>query len=133
MILASFVISAFAILVSSIAIISTRHTVKTTAHRNQQHAAPRHTVTRNPAGPRRQPPTPITRERIPLQVPPDVNAHHTHTIDTYGAGDDDLLIRPFVPPHTDEWRITPGAEEYLFTPEQAGYPADNTTAVSAVP
>lgn len=107
-ILVALTMSTLAILIS----LTTRRTVKTTAHSRQLRTAPRHAVVRDPAGPRQQPRGTLhQRERIPVQVAPEVEARNARTIegyDEYGENDD-LLMRPFAPA------------------------ADDTTAVVAVP
>ena len=84
-------------------------TVKTIERRNPPHTIARH------ASPRQRPRTPAqtpwTRERIPLQVEPEVEAANAHIIEAYAEDADDLLMRPFV----------------------NGYPAGDDTVVIAVP
>jgi hypothetical protein len=74
----------------------TRHLVQSFDQLTQPHVPARHAIVRRPTGPRQHTGTMAQRDRIPLQVPEAVETARALIIEAYAAGDDDLLIKPFV-------------------------------------
>lgn len=101
LILALLAVSALAVALASHT--KTRRLVRDINAITQPHVPARHAVVRRPTGPRQGTHgTMAERDRIPLRVPEAVDTARALIIEAYAAGDDDLLIKPFVTTDADD-------------------------------